>query len=102
MAAAVRSEQKALAIRLNADRVIVTSRRNLPSAHELGEQGHPVDLAIDCVGGRGCGPLPAPIQPGRPVDHDCHPGRQLTQVNLKSLHRGLRIIGSTLRPEGRR
>ena len=100
VAAAVRSEQKALAIRrLNADRVIVTSREELAQAlKELGEQGHPVDLAIDCVGGGDVGRcLPYLNRGGRWIMIATLAG-ELTQVNLKTVYtRGLRIIGSTLR-----
>ena len=100
VAASVRSEEKAQAVRsLGADRVIVTSREDLPQAlRELGEQGHPVDLALDCVGGGDAGRcLPYLQRGGRWIVIAALAG-ELTEINLKTVYtRGLRIIGSTLR-----
>lgn len=100
VAAAVRSPEKAQAIRpLGADRVIVTSQEDIVQAlQELGELGHPVDLALDCVGGEEMGRcLPLLNRGGRWIVIAALAG-EWAEISLKTVYtRGLRIIGSTLR-----
>ena len=96
----VRNEAKAEMIKhLNADRVIVTDREELSLAlkEEL-ENGHSVDVAIDCLGGE--------IM-GKCIHYLTHGARWImiaalagtkTEIDLKNIYvRNVRIIGSTLR-----
>lgn len=84
---------------LNADRVVVTTKENIAEVlkEEL-ENGHPVDVAIDCLGGE---------MMGQCIHHLRHGARwimiaalagQKTTIDLKNIYvRNVRIIGSTLR-----
>ncbi len=84
---------------LNADRVVVTAKENIVEVlkEEL-EAGHPVDVAIDCLGGE--------IM-GRCIHYLRHGARWIiiaaltgakTEIDLKNIYvRNVRIIGSTLR-----
>lgn len=96
----VLSDEIAESIRhLNADVVVNTSKENIDEVlkKEL-ESGHPVDVAIDCLGGE--------IM-GKCLHYMSHGGRwimiaalagQITQIDLKNIYvRNVRIIGSTLR-----
>ena len=96
----VRSAQKAEAIReLGADVIVDTSRESLPEvlAREL-EQGHGVDVAIDCLGGDVMGKcLPFLNRGARWIMIAALAGT-LTEIDLKNIYvRNVRIIGSTLR-----
>lgn len=84
---------------LNADVVVNTSKQDI--AQVLKEQlneGHPVDVAIDCLGGKmmgGC--LPYMSHGGRWIMIAALAG-QVTEIDLKNIYvRNVRIIGSTLR-----
>ncbi|MBR0442977.1 MAG: NAD(P)H-quinone oxidoreductase [Clostridia bacterium] len=84
---------------LNADRVVVTTRENISLVlkEEL-ENGHSVDVAIDCLGGE--------IM-GKCIHYLTHGARWImiaalagtkTEIDLKNIYvRNVRIIGSTLR-----
>ena len=84
---------------LNADRVVVTTKEDIAEVlkEEL-ENGHPVDVAIDCLGGE--------IM-GKCIHYLMHGARWImiaalagtkTEIDLKNIYvRNVRIIGSTLR-----
>ena len=96
----VRSEEKAKAIsHLGADRVVVTTKEDISLVlKEEFEAGHPVDVAIDCLGGE--------IM-GKCIHYLTHGARWImiaalsgtkTEIDLKNIYvRNVRIIGSTLR-----
>ena len=85
--------------RLHADLVIDTSRESCAEIlkRQL-EAGHPVDVAIDCLGGSGMGScLPYLAHGGRWIMIAALAGT-LTEIDLKNIYvRNIRIIGSTLR-----
>lgn len=85
--------------RLNADRIIVTTKECLEDVlKEEASNGHPVDIALDCLGGKTM---------GRCLEHLNYGARWImiatlagtqTEINLKNVYvRNIRIIGSTLR-----
>ena len=84
---------------LHADLVIDTSRESCAEIlkRQL-EEGHPVDVAIDCLGGSGMGScLPYLAHGGRWIMIAALAGT-LTEIDLKNIYvRNIRIIGSTLR-----
>ena len=96
----VLDDEKANSIKhLNADRVVVTTKEDISQVlkEEL-ENGHGVDVAIDCLGGE--------IM-GKCIHHLSHGARWImiaalagtkTEIDLKNIYvRNVRIIGSTLR-----
>lgn len=96
----VLTDEKAAEIEhLKADRVVVTARESIIDVmkEEL-EADRPVDLVIDCLGGKdmaNC--LPYLQRWGRWIMIATLAG-DLTEVNLKNLYvRNIRLIGSTLR-----
>lgn len=84
---------------LNADRVVVTTKEDISEVlkEEL-ENGHPVDVAIDCLGGEIMGKCIHYLKHGaRWIMIAALAGTQ-TQIDLKNIYvRNVRIIGSTLR-----
>jgi len=96
----VLSDEMAKSIKhLNADVIVNTAKQNI--ADELKKQldeGHPVDVAIDCLGGEVQGKcLPYMRHGGRWIMIATLAGN-MTQVDLKNIFvRNVRIIGSTLR-----
>ena len=84
---------------LKADRVVVTARENLKDVmkEEL-DQGHGVDIAVDCLGGKTVGEcLPFMNRGGRWIMIATMAGDPTT-VDLRSMYvRGTRLIGTTLR-----
>ena len=96
----VRTEEKAkLIAHLKADRVVVTDKEDLAQAlQEELENGHGVDVAIDCLGGE--------IM-GKCIHYLTHGARWImiaalagtkTEIDLKNIYvRNVRIVGSTLR-----
>ena len=84
---------------LQADVIINTSKENPADVlkAEL-EAGHPVDVAIDCLGGRMMGPcLPYMQRGGRWIMIATLAG-DMTEIDLRNVYvRNVRIIGSTLR-----
>ena len=84
---------------LNADVVVNTSKQDIAQIlKEQLDEGHPVDVAIDCLGGKmmgGC--LPYMSHGGRWIMIAALAG-QITEIDLKNIYvRNVRIIGSTLR-----
>jgi len=96
----VRTEKKAKSIaHLKADRVIVTSKEDIVAAlkEEL-DAGHPVDVAIDCLGGEVMGKCIHFLKHGARWIMIAALAGQFTQIDLKNIYvRNVRIIGSTLR-----
>jgi len=96
----VRSDEVTEQIRpLGADRIINTSRESLPEVlKELSDAGKPVDIAIDCVGGKLMGScLPYLAYGARWIMIAALAGTQ-TEINLRTVYvKNIRIIGSTLR-----
>ncbi len=96
----VRSEEKAEAIRdLNADLVVNTSKEDLVEVlkRQL-EEGHSVDVAIDCLGGEIMGKcLPYLTHGARWIMIASMAGGH-TEIDLVNIFkRNVRIVGSTLR-----
>ncbi len=96
----VLNEEKADSIKhLNADRVVVTDKEDIAEVlkEEL-DAGHPVDVAIDCLGGEIMGKCIHYLKHGaRWIMIAALAGTQ-TQIDLKNIYvRNVRIIGSTLR-----
>lgn len=96
----VRSPEKARAIsHLHADRVIDTSSEDLVRALKQEEdEGHPVAVAIDCIGGEIMGKCLLHLKHGaRWIVIAALNGAQ-TQIDLRNIYvRNVRIVGSTLR-----
>lgn len=96
----VRTREKADAIaHLQADRVVVTREQLLPEVlrQEL-EEGHGVDVAIDCLGGAEMGRCLPYLNRGARWIMIAALAGQLTEIDLKNIYvRNVRIIGSTLR-----
>lgn len=96
----VLTEEIANSIRhLNADRVVVTTKENI--AEVLQEElanGHPVDVAIDCLGGEIMGKCIHYLKHGARWIMIAALAGTKTEIDLKNIYvRNVRIIGSTLR-----
>lgn len=84
---------------LHADRVVATTEEDIAKVLEEEEKaGHPVDIAIDCLGGEIMGKCLLHLRHGaRWIMIASLAGRE-TQIDLKNIYvRNVRIIGSTLR-----
>ena len=84
---------------LNADRVVVTIKENIAGVlkEEL-ENGHGVDVAIDCLGGEIMGKCIHYLNHGARWIMIAALAGQRTEIDLKNIYvRNVRIIGSTLR-----
>ena len=84
---------------LNADRVVVTTKENIADVlkEEL-ENGHPVDVAIDCLGGEIMGKCIHYLKHGARWIMIASLAGTKTEIDLKNIYvRNVRIIGSTLR-----
>lgn len=84
---------------LHADRVVVTTKEDIALVlkEEL-EQGHPVDVAIDCLGGEIMGKCIHFLSHGARWIMIAALAGQKTEIDLKNIYvRNVRIIGSTLR-----
>lgn len=84
---------------LNADRVVVTTREDIVAVlkEEL-DNGHPVDVAIDCLGGDVMGKCIHYLKHGARWIMIAALAGQKTEIDLKNIYvRNVRIIGSTLR-----
>ncbi len=96
----VRTEEKArLIAHLAAERVVVTEKEDLCEVlkEEL-ENGHAVDVAIDCLGGEIMGKCLHYLARGARWIMIASLAGNLTQLDLKNVYvRNVRIIGSTLR-----
>lgn len=84
---------------LNADRVVVTSKEDITEVlkEEL-ENGHGVDVAIDCLGGEIMGKCIHYLTHGARWIMIAALAGQKTEIDLKNIYvRNVRIVGSTLR-----
>ena len=84
---------------LNADRVVVTTKEDISEVlkEEL-ENGHGVDVAIDCLGGEIMGKCIHYLTHGARWIMIAALAGQKTEIDLKNIYvRNVRIIGSTLR-----
>ncbi len=84
---------------LNADRVVVTTKENIAEVlkEEL-ENGHGVDVAIDCLGGEIMGKCIHYLKHGARWIMIAALAGTKTEIDLKNIYvRNVRIIGSTLR-----
>lgn len=84
---------------LNADRVVVTTKEDIAEVlkEEL-KNGHPVDVAIDCLGGEIMGKCIHYLKHGARWIMIAALAGTKTEIDLKNIYvRNVRIIGSTLR-----
>ena len=84
---------------LNADRVVITTKEDISEVlkEEL-EMGHPVDVAIDCLGGEIMGKCIHYLRHGARWIMIAALAGTKTEIDLKNIYvRNVRIIGSTLR-----
>ncbi len=84
---------------LNADRVVATDCEDIVEVlkEEL-ENGHPVDVAIDCLGGEVMGKCIHYLRHGARWIMIATLAGQKTEIDLKNIYvRNVRIVGSTLR-----
>ena len=84
---------------LNADRVVVTTKENIAEVlREELENGHSVDVAIDCLGGEIMGKCIHYLKHGARWIMIAALAGTKTEIELKNIYvRNVRIIGSTLR-----
>lgn len=84
---------------LKADRVVVTSKEDISEVlREELESGHPVDVAIDCLGGEITGKCIHYLKHGARWIMIAALAGTKTEIDLKNIYvRNVRIIGSTLR-----
>lgn len=96
----VLTDEKAKKIKhLNADRVVVTTKEDISLVlkEEL-EAGHPVDVAIDCLGGEIMGKCIHYLTHGARWIMIAALAGEKAEIDLKNIYvRNVRIIGSTLR-----
>lgn len=96
----VLTEEMANSIKhLNADRVVVTTKEDIAEVlkEEL-DAGHPVDVAIDCLGGEIMGKCIHYLKHGARWIMIAALAGTKTEIDLKNIYvRNVRIIGSTLR-----
>ena len=84
---------------LNADKVVITTKEDISAVlkEEL-DNGHGVDVAIDCLGGEIMGKCIHYLTHGARWIMIAALAGQKTQIDLKNIYvRNVRIIGSTLR-----
>ena len=84
---------------LNADVVVNTSKENIAEVLRAQlDEGHPVDVAIDCLGGEIMGKCIHFLKHGARWIMIAALAGQKTEIDLKNIYvRNVRIIGSTLR-----
>ncbi len=84
---------------LNADVVVNTSKESIVEVlKQQLQDGHPVDVAIDCLGGEVMGECIHYLKHGARWIMIAALAGQKTQIDLKNIYvRNVRIIGSTLR-----
>jgi NADPH2:quinone reductase len=84
---------------LNADVVVNTSKENIADVLKAQlEEGHPVDVAIDCLGGEIMGKCIHYLKHGARWIMIAALAGTKTEIDLKNIYvRNVRIIGSTLR-----
>ena len=96
----VLTEEKGNAIKhLGADRVVATDKEDICSVlEEEMKNGHPVDVAIDCLGGEIMGKCLHYLSHGARWIMIASMAGSLTEIDLRNIFvRNVRIIGSTLR-----
>ena len=96
----VMDKEKAESIKhLNADRVVATDSEDIVAVlKEEHENGHPVDVAIDCLGGAVMGKCLHYLSHGARWIMIATLAGQMTEIDLKNIFvRNVRVIGSTLR-----
>jgi len=96
----VRSDDDVTAIaHLGADVVVNTKKQDIVEVlKQQLEEGHPVDVAIDCLGGEVMGKCIHYLKHGARWIMIAALAGQQTQIDLKNIYvRNVRIIGSTLR-----
>lgn len=96
----VLSDEIAASIRhLNADVVVNTTKEDIVEVlKQQLDEGHPVDVAIDCLGGEVMGKCVHYLKHGARWIMIAALAGQMTQIDLKNIYvRNVRIIGSTLR-----
>ena len=94
-----KAEQVALIAHLGADIIVNTSTESLVDVlkREL-NAGHPVDVAIDCLGGRGMGECLKYLSHGARWIMIATLAGDLSEIDLRNVFvRNVRVIGSTLR-----
>lgn len=94
-----KAHQADLIAHLGADRIVNTSQESLAQVlkEEL-DAGHPVDVAIDCLGGKQMGECLHYLARGARWIMIAALAGTLTEIDLKNIYvRNVRIIGSTLR-----
>lgn len=92
-------EKRDAVAKTGADLILNTATESLPEALKAQlDAGHPVDVTIDCLGGKGMGDcLPYLAHGARWIMIAALAGQQ-TEIDLKNIYvRNVRIIGSTLR-----
>ena len=84
---------------LNADIVVNTNKQDIVEVlKEQLAEGHPVDVAIDCLGGEVMGKCLPYLKHGARWIMIAALAGQITEIDLKNIYvRNVRIIGSTLR-----
>ncbi|MBQ8230663.1 MAG: NAD(P)H-quinone oxidoreductase [Lachnospiraceae bacterium] len=84
---------------LNADVVVNTGKQEIVEVlKEQLAEGHPVDVAIDCLGGEVMGKCLPYLKHGARWIMIAALAGQITEIDLKNIYvRNVRIIGSTLR-----
>ncbi len=84
---------------LNADIVVNTDEMDIVEVlKQQLEEGHPVDVAIDCLGGEIMGKCIHYLKHGARWIMIAALAGQMTQIDLKNIYvRNVRIVGSTLR-----
>ena len=96
----VLSDEKAESIKhLNADRIVVTPKEDITKVlQEEMENGHSVDVAIDCLGGDIMGKCLHYLTHGARWIMIASLAGTKTEIDLKNIYvRNVRVIGSTLR-----
>ena len=96
----VLSDEIAASIKhLNADVVVNTGKQDIVEVlKQQLEEGHPVDVAIDCLGGEIMGKCIHYLKHGARWIMIAALAGQYTQIDLKNIYvRNVRIVGSTLR-----
>lgn len=94
-----RAEKEESIKHLGADRIVVTTEEDIAEVlrREL-ENGHPVDVAIDCLGGEIMGKCLHFLSHGARWIMIASLAGTMTEIDLRNIYvRNVRVIGSTLR-----
>ncbi len=96
----VRSDEKAELIKdLGADVIVNTKKTDITEVLKAEmDAGHPVDVAIDCIGGEGMGKCLPYLSHGARWIMIAALAGSITEIDLRTVYvKNVRIIGSTLR-----